>query len=334
MEKSQASIHLPSSVNSVDHDYKKYPKNNPMDFFDFYQFFPVGLLTLNKKGIIVSANPTASTLLLDGDKNELIGQSLYSFVMHKDQKIFDQHLQRIFKQKTIDSCELRLNSKKGHVRYIRSNSNYACLRKNNHVSRTVFTDITEFKKREAQLLKFTKMIEKVNQEKEEARAVLDAIFDCTPLGMGFWDKDLRFVRLNDALAGIDGLPVKEHIGRRIDEVDLHFSDMDKFMRAWKNIMKTGTPMVNVEVSGMSAAHDNRIRHWVVSWYPVSLDNKNIGIAATMLDITERKGIEEELRKSRGELELCVEGRSRDLELKTLSLEKEIERRIKYGSTPK
>ena len=49
-------------------------------------------------------------------------------------------------------------------------------------------------------------LEKSHREKSEALALLDAIFDSAPIGLGFWDRELRFVRLNKALADFNGLP--------------------------------------------------------------------------------------------------------------------------------
>jgi PAS domain S-box-containing protein len=47
---------------------------------------------------------------------------------------------------------------------------------------------------------------------------IDAIYSQTPIGLVFLDKDLRFVRINEYLAKINGLPVADHIGRKVSEV--------------------------------------------------------------------------------------------------------------------
>ncbi|WP_282206384.1 PAS domain-containing protein [Kitasatospora fiedleri] len=43
-------------------------------------------------------------------------------------------------------------------------------------------------------------------------AVLDGFFTQSPVGMAVYDTELRFVRLNEALARINGLPVDRHLG--------------------------------------------------------------------------------------------------------------------------
>src|SRR5947209_10793492 len=47
------------------------------------------------------------------------------------------------------------------------------------------------------------------EEEDAAWRFLDAVWD-VPSGLGLFDTDLRFVRVNEALAGFDGLPVDAH----------------------------------------------------------------------------------------------------------------------------
>ena len=52
----------------------------------------------------------------------------------------------------------------------------------------------------------------------EASAPFDAVGEGAPVGLGLVDRDLRFVRINAALAAINGRPRELHLGRRLDEV--------------------------------------------------------------------------------------------------------------------
>ena len=49
-------------------------------------------------------------------------------------------------------------------------------------------------------------------------ARLDSLFANAPVGLAFLDLELRFVRVNEALASIAGRPVADHLGRTLDEV--------------------------------------------------------------------------------------------------------------------
>ena len=47
---------------------------------------------------------------------------------------------------------------------------------------------------------------------------LNSLLDNAPVGFGFFDQELRFLRLNPALAEINGLPIEAHLGRPLTEV--------------------------------------------------------------------------------------------------------------------
>src|SRR6185295_17736360 len=53
---------------------------------------------------------------------------------------------------------------------------------------------------------------------EETVARLDTLLAHAPLGFAFYDRDLRYVRLNQPLADNNGVPIEAHLGRRVSEV--------------------------------------------------------------------------------------------------------------------
>src|SRR4051794_35103836 len=55
-------------------------------------------------------------------------------------------------------------------------------------------------------------------EAERSLALLDTLFATAPVGLAFFDTELRYVRVNAALAEINGLPADEHVGRTVPEV--------------------------------------------------------------------------------------------------------------------
>src|SRR4029077_8046034 len=50
------------------------------------------------------------------------------------------------------------------------------------------------------------------QHAQESLAVVDAVFAAAPIGLAFMDTNFRYVRVNQALAALNGLPVEEHFG--------------------------------------------------------------------------------------------------------------------------
>ncbi len=123
------------------------------------------------------------------------------------------------------------------------------------------------------------------------RAVLDAIFDNAPLGIGLIDRDLRFARVNPQLAEINGIPAEAHIGRTPREL-LPDLPHDTVEATFREILRTGQPQLDVELSGETPAAPGRLRHWVESWYPVGFGGEIFGLGILVREVTAEREAQE------------------------------------------
>jgi PAS domain S-box-containing protein len=123
----------------------------------------------------------------------------------------------------------------------------------------------------------------------QATTLLDTFFESAPVGMAYFDGDLRFVRVNAALARMNGVPAEDHIGRTVPEV---LPEHDPAVaRLLRQVLESGEP-VEHEVSGVTPAEPGVRRHWLVGFYPVRLASGGIsGVGATVTDISERVATE-------------------------------------------
>lgn len=137
----------------------------------------------------------------------------------------------------------------------------------------------------------------LQREFEEALAILDAIFSLAPIGLGFVGPDLRFRRLNKAMAKINGLSLEDHLHKRPDELPLEIVDLSQIMQIWQQILVTGEPVRGIEVSGETPAAPGVTRYWIEHWYPVRVQGEAIGIGIVVEEITERKLYEQSLQQS-------------------------------------
>jgi PAS domain S-box-containing protein len=143
------------------------------------------------------------------------------------------------------------------------------------------------------------------------RSAVDALFAACPVGLGLFDRELRYVQLNEALARINGLPVEAHIGRRADEI-LPDLDEDVF-NAFRSVLETGESIVELEVGGETPAFPGERRHWRTSYFPVTDDAGEVVAAGVVVtEITEerrneelRRGLELSLHEERAILEKVV-----------------------------
>jgi PAS domain S-box-containing protein len=118
-------------------------------------------------------------------------------------------------------------------------------------------------------------------------AEIEAIYRTAPVGLCVLDHDLRFVRINERLAEINGYPAAEHIGRSIREVVPDLADeAEPIMR---RILETGEPVVDIEIVGETAAQPGVRRAWLETWAPLLGESGEIlGINVMAEEVTERK----------------------------------------------
>jgi two-component system cell cycle sensor histidine kinase/response regulator CckA len=122
-------------------------------------------------------------------------------------------------------------------------------------------------------------------------ALLDAIFTSAPLGLAFIDRDLRYVRVNQLLADMNGTSQEAHVGRRPRDL-LPDISLDACEETWRRILATGEAELGLELSGETAAVPGKRRQWVSDYHRVELDGERIGIVAMVRDVTaEREATE-------------------------------------------
>lgn len=134
----------------------------------------------------------------------------------------------------------------------------------------------------------------LEQEKSEALRLLDTLLTHAPVGFAFFDRELRFVRINERLAELNGLSVAAHLGRTVAEIVPTLETTLREVTA--RILATGRPVLDHEFAGETAGAPGVTRYWRQSWYPVSdVRGEIMGFGAVVEDITESKQAEERLR---------------------------------------
>ncbi|MBX6363882.1 MAG: PAS domain S-box protein, partial [Gemmatimonadetes bacterium] len=129
---------------------------------------------------------------------------------------------------------------------------------------------------------------------ERSDALLDMIFQQAPIGFAFLDHALRYMRVNERLAEMNGIPAADHLGRHVHDV---IPDLPpEVIAALQSVLDSGVGLT-VE-SGDGALAGAGGRHWWIGGYPVrTADGEIIGLGVLVEDITARKRTEEALRES-------------------------------------
>ncbi len=132
----------------------------------------------------------------------------------------------------------------------------------------------------------------------------------SPIGLAVFDRDRRFLSVNPALERINGVPEHEHIGRTVAEM-LPRLDTDTVDEAMREVLATGRPLVDRHVLGRTAASPDADRTWSVSFYRLEgPGGRVLGLAASVLDITERLRSSHEASQSRQRLALIADASQR------------------------
>jgi PAS domain S-box-containing protein len=139
-----------------------------------------------------------------------------------------------------------------------------------------FDDITDRKEAEA--------------ERTESLSLVDALFAGAPIGIAYFDRDLRYRRVNQKLAELNGVPVEEHIGRTVAEV---LPEMDqRVAEEIRRVLETGEPSIDVEFVGATPASGEEPHTFSTALYPVrNAAGQVTGVGAVILDITARRRTE-------------------------------------------
>ena len=143
-------------------------------------------------------------------------------------------------------------------------------------------------------------------ELREAHALMSTLFATAPVGLGFWDRDLRYIRINEQLARINGIPLDAYKGKTPSDLLPDIENIHQLMADWRQVIATGKPMLNVELSGETPAEPGRQRHWLTHYFPVHMDARVIGIGAVIEEITAQKQAEKALRESEARLRAVIE----------------------------
>ncbi len=153
-------------------------------------------------------------------------------------------------------------------------------------------DVTARKETEEKLIE-------AKRAKEEVFALLDTLQAEAPVGLAFVDLSFRYVRCNDALAEINGVPAADHLGRPVAEVVP--SLWPQIEPIYRGIASGAEPATTREIVGETPARPGQIRSWLVSYYPVKIHEEIIGVGIIVNEITERKKAEEMRQKLEAQL---------------------------------
>jgi PAS domain-containing protein/GAF domain-containing protein len=119
---------------------------------------------------------------------------------------------------------------------------------------------------------------------DEAFALLDALWETAPVGLVFFDRDLRFRRVNGAVLDINGGTVDERLGRTLEAV--HGEVGERIADELRGVLADGRPRLDVPIRGRLWHGHGPMQEWRLYSYPVRApDAEIVGVGLVVVDVT-------------------------------------------------
>ncbi|SEK27725.1 PAS domain S-box-containing protein [Streptacidiphilus jiangxiensis] len=142
---------------------------------------------------------------------------------------------------------------------------------------------------------------------EQGLAVQEALFEQSPLGLAIFDRELRYVRINETLARMNGLPVEAHLGRTAGEA-LPQLAADEVMAVQRQVLATGEPVIDVTVNSADPSDPG---YRSISYSRLhDRSGRVLGLTGMIMDVTDRYRAVAKVERARQRLALLNEVGSR------------------------
>jgi PAS domain S-box-containing protein len=115
------------------------------------------------------------------------------------------------------------------------------------------------------------------------------------LGLLILDTELRFLRLNQALAEMNGFSIEAHLGQPLQAL---LPDLAPTVAPiLTQIIETGESVSNLEISGYTPKQPDRLRHWLTALFPITnATGQVVAIGGSVREVTEFRTLLERLQE--------------------------------------
>ena len=128
-------------------------------------------------------------------------------------------------------------------------------------------------------------------EAERTLTLLENILATAPVGLCFFDRDLRYFRINERLASLNGVPVADTVGKTLREVVPQFALL--LEPIYRRVLETGEPLIDYPLSAVTPASPEE-RQFSLSGFPIRDASGAVWMMGLVVrETTQEKKAEEE-----------------------------------------
>ncbi|MEH2063170.1 MAG: PAS domain-containing protein [Nostoc sp.] len=133
----------------------------------------------------------------------------------------------------------------------------------------------------------------LERELAQKQKLLDTFMNRAPVGITILDRELHFSFINEALAEMNGIPLAAHIGKTPWEIIPDLAPTVE--QVFRQVLTTGEPILDLEISGETPKQPGVIRTWLVSYFPIQSEaDEPISMGIVVVEISDRKRAEQML----------------------------------------
>jgi len=252
---------------------------------------------VNAEGIFQYLSPSAERIL-GYPAGELAGRNAFELVEPEDRPLGQQRFSELAGMPgEALTVQLRVRRKNGELIWTEHIGTNLLDQESLAAVVVNFRDITEQKR-------FEQMLRENEERAQQELAELEHIYNTAPVGLCLLGTDLRYLRINERLAALNGLPAEEHLGRAIWEVIPETAPL--VAPLLQRIIESGRPVLDWQFHTEKPA-SGAPRDFQASYYPVrAASGKTLGVAAVVQEITDLKRVERALRESEQRFRALIE----------------------------
>jgi PAS domain S-box-containing protein len=147
---------------------------------------------------------------------------------------------------------------------------------------------------------FNRMVASIDEQRSglnDTLSLLDSMLANAPIGLAFFDRNCRIVRVNQVFAEMTGVPLSRHLGRTLPEVLPQPVVAQEVEDAVLSVFASGKSVRDLELNGQGGK-PKRAWTWLVNAYPVRTSPNEVRwVGVIAMDASERKRSEDALRRS-------------------------------------
>lgn len=129
---------------------------------------------------------------------------------------------------------------------------------------------------------------------------IEAIYRTAPIGLGLFDRDMRFLRINEALADMNGVPIDQHLGRCAWDILPMLRPVAEPL--FLTVFETGEPLLGQEIRGTTPRAPAVERIWMEDFYPLKAgDGAVVAVGVIVREVTDQRRLEDRERLLTSEL---------------------------------